>query len=398
MQKINPLVFFTLIVYPLIILSLAIYYGCNFNITGMEIALLLSGYYVANISVGIGLHRLWSHATFKTNKIVEFILALFAAGTLQGPALAWASDHFRHHTYTDQENDPHSPKKYKNKFLGFFWSHMGWMLYSPTLKQIDRVTLVKLGRNKILRWQMKYYWYIALIMNLVVPPLVGYLAGGTLQSAFAGYIFIGLGRALQQQMTFCVNSLCHFVGSKKYYSGSARDIWWMFIFLLGENWHNYHHAFANDYRNGVKWYQLDIHKWIIFSMEKLGLAWDLVRISEVRIGSKVKETHDHIINDLRRRLQNIERTAHYLALLAQEQMEKTEKRAEKLAIDAMIKLNNLRNSALVLSNNAKLYLSNPEMIQERIIIKTQKHIKQLEQLAHKLKVHGYLTVKLENFA
>lgn len=103
-------------------------------------------------------------------------------------------------------------------------------------------------------------------MNTIMPALVGYL--------------------IEQHATFSVNSLCHFVGSKKYYKGTTGDIWWMALFLLGENWHNFHHAFPLDYRNGVKWYYFDVHKWIINVMSKLGLAWNLEVTPEIRIQAK----------------------------------------------------------------------------------------------------------------
>jgi stearoyl-CoA desaturase (Delta-9 desaturase) len=283
--------FFVLIVYPLVLVALGVSYHQSHTISWLEVGLFVAGYYGSNISVGVGLHRLWSHNAFKVNKVVEFFLILLSAGTLQGPALAWASDHHKHHTYTDKDQDPHSPLKYRGKLKGFLWSHMGWMLVGEAgYKTIDRVTLVKLGRNKLLKWQLKYYWQLAWGMNTIVPALVGYLIGGTLISAYAGFLFIGLGRALQQQATFCVNSLCHFLGSKEYYNGTAGDIWWFAPFLLGENWHNFHHAFPSDYRNGFKWYQFDVHKWIIFLLYKLGLASNLETTSAVRILAKAEET------------------------------------------------------------------------------------------------------------
>jgi stearoyl-CoA desaturase (delta-9 desaturase) len=100
---------------------------------------------------------------------------------------------------------------------------------------------------------------------------------------------------LQQQATFCVNSLCHFAGTRQYYKGTAGDIWWMALFLLGENWHNFHHAFPSDYRNGAKYYHFDVHKWIIYTMSKVGLAWDLDRTPEVRVLAKMKEVKTHVI-------------------------------------------------------------------------------------------------------
>ncbi|BFD46222.1 MAG: fatty acid desaturase [Rickettsia endosymbiont of Sergentomyia squamirostris] len=281
---------------------MGIKYYANHKIGVFEISLFIAGYYGSNIAVGVGLHRLWSHHAFKTNKMVEFILVMMSAGTLQGPVLSWASNHFKHHTYTDKDQDPHSPLKFENRILGFLWSHIGWMIIDGSYKSIDRITMVKLGRNKLLRWQLKYYWRISIFMNTILPALIGYLIGGTITSAYAGFLFIGIGRALQQHATFCVNSLCHFVGSKKYYKGTAGDIWWMALFLLGENWHNFHHAFPSDYRNGAKWYHFDVHKWIIYLMSKLGLAWDLEVTPEIRIQAKVNETSKYLIEGRKQQL------------------------------------------------------------------------------------------------
>ncbi|CAF3253695.1 unnamed protein product, partial [Rotaria sp. Silwood2] len=108
-----------------------------------------------------------------------------SAATLQGPVLSWASNHYKHHTYTDKDLDPHSPLKFNNKILGFLWSHIGWMIIGGSYKSIDRITMVKLGKSKILKWQLKYYWEIALFMNSIFPMMIGYLIKGTLTAAYA---------------------------------------------------------------------------------------------------------------------------------------------------------------------------------------------------------------------
>lgn len=297
-SNINIPAFAALIIYPLFLIFLLCKYLITQDFTSSEFLLIVIGYYVSNISVGVGLHRLWSHNAFKANKIVEFILMLFTAGTLQGPVLSWASNHYKHHSFTDQEEDPHSPLKFKNPVLGFLWSHIGWMLVGEgSYKMIDRITMAKLGKNKLLRWQLKYYWQLAVFMNLVLPMSLGYVFGGDFASAYKWFLFIGIGRAVQQQATFCVNSLCHFLGTHDYCKGTAGDIWWFALFLLGENWHNFHHAFPSDYRNGVKWYHFDVHKWIIYLMSVVGLAWDLNRTPDERIEAKSLEARRLYLNN-----------------------------------------------------------------------------------------------------
>ncbi|WP_342278653.1 fatty acid desaturase [Candidatus Tisiphia endosymbiont of Myopa tessellatipennis] len=335
LKRISWLTFFVLIIYPILLAFLVIKYHINHKIGIFEIGLLIAGYYGSNITVGVGLHRLWSHHAFKTNTAVEFILVIMSAATLQGPALSWTSNHYKHHSYTDKDQDPHSPLKFDNKILGFLWSHIGWMIIDGSYKSIDRITMVKLGKNKLLRWQLKYYWQIAAFMNIVFPALIGYLIGGTINSAYAGFLFIGMGRALQQQATFCVNSLCHFVGSKQYYKGTAGDIWWMALFLLGENWHNFHHAFPSDYRNGAKWYHFDVHKWIIYVMSKLGLAWNLEVTSKIRIQAKINETSKYLIEGRKQQLN-----------LLQDKI-------NQLVEHVYVKLNELENSSISIKAQLK---------------------------------------------
>jgi stearoyl-CoA desaturase (Delta-9 desaturase) len=384
-KNLNFIAVFALIVYPLTIITFGIYYIAEHSIGWFETLLFITGYYMANISVGLGLHRLWSHDTYKTNKYVEFILALLSAGTLQGPALSWASNHFKHHSYTDTENDPHTPSKYKNKFLGFWWSHMGWMLVGEgSYKSIDRITMVKLGRNKVLRWQLKYYWHIAILMNSVVPALVGFVFGGTVLAAYAGFLFIGMGRALQQQVTFFVNSLCHFVGTQKYTGGTSRDIWWLAILLLGENWHNFHHAFPTDYRNGAQWYQFDVHKWLIFLMSKCGLAWGLKRTAKVRVDAKISQTMDQLIALKKQKIEQMQTALNEINTVCQEKLAELENssiEAKKKFWKSLSKVQNKANKLKIqLQEQVKKY-DNPS---SRIIAALNKKMSKTEILIQKL--------------
>lgn len=376
---------YALVILPIIMITLGVFYIIDYQLGAFEIILFILGYYISNITVGIGLHRLWSHDSYKTNKYVEFVLALLSAGTLQGPILSWASNHFKHHTYTDTERDPHTPLKYKNKIKGFFWSHMGWMLVGEgSYKSIDRVTMVKLGRNKILRWQLKYYWQIATLMNTVAPALIGYAFGGTLLSAYAGFLFIGLGRALQQQITFFVNSLCHFAGTQKYVKGTAGDVWWLALLLLGENWHNFHHAFPSDYRNGAKCYQMDVHKWIIYLMSKCGLAWDLKRTTSIRIEAKVSQTLNQLTKLRKEKLELIQVKVNDLGAICQEKLIEI----ENSSIEVRTKLKNSFAKIQINLNNlgAQLtqQLKNFECTSEKIVNVITKEVQKTENKMHRL--------------
>jgi stearoyl-CoA desaturase (delta-9 desaturase) len=386
--KVNYLALFVIVFYPIILLTMAIFYSREYGFGKFEILSIIITYYIVNISVGVGLHRLWSHAAFKTKKVVELFFAFLTASTLQGPILAWASDHMLHHAHTDTERDPHTALKYNNKFIGFLWSHIGWMIFSDVkLKKIDRLALAKLSKNKIVMWQFKNYWQIATFMNTVVPLAIGYAIGGDFRYAIGAFIFMGLGRAIQQQATFCVNSIVHMdIGTKEYYYGTARDIYWLFFLLLGENWHNFHHAFANDYRNGHKWYQLDIHKWIIAAMSKLGLATDLVVTSKLRIDSMKKEVQRKTFAHLQEKLDFIEKTTKHIHLAALNKLKTAEKSATLLASDWKENLHAIiikAKSILVYAQNLKLETSN---LEECLVMKLTNKYDELINAASKLKI------------
>ena len=384
--KLNWITTSVLVFYPMLIVAALVWYCIHYGSGWFEWGMAIVAYYLYNISIGVGVHRLWSHSSYKANKFVEFFLMIISSGTLQGPAIAWASDHALHHTYMDEELDPHSPLKYKNKLKGFFWSHMGWMLFEDiSNKHINKGTLKRLGRNKILMFQLKHYWKIAVFMNLVLPPIVGCLIGGDLQSAIAGYVFIGFARAFQQQMTFCVNSLTHFIGTKPYLNGTPGDIPFMFFLLLGENWHNFHHAFARDYRNGWKWYQLDIHKWIIYLMSKVGLAHELVVTSKERVYAKQAETLSELNEMLKNKLSIIETEATSIADRARQQLKNVEKNANLLADQLKIRLVRLEEAAenLLCSVREKVQDCSLQS-QKKIVAAAMKKLKELEMAAYSL--------------
>lgn len=383
MKEYNLPGIFVVIFYPILLISLGVCYINNFGIGWFEAILFLCGYYITNITIGIGMHRLWSHDTYKVNKYVELILVILAAGSLQGPSLSWASNHFKHHAHTDEEEDPHSPLKYKSKIKGFLWSHMGWMLMGEgSYKSIDRVTMVKLGRNKLLRWQLKHYWILATSMNTVVPALVGFIFGGTFLAAYAGFLFIGLGRALQHHMTFCTNSLCHFIGEQKYIKGTSRDIWWLAPFLLGENWHNYHHAFASDYRNGAKWYHFDVHKWIIYLMSLCGLASDLKKTAQVRVEAKVTQTMESFIESRKKELESLYDKASDLVLAIQGKVSEIEE--TKVGFKVKRSLLSLNSNLNMIIQQLGEHLKNFDNSSEKIINILSKKLKKIEHSWHKL--------------
>lgn len=385
-KKINWPAALAIIVLPLLMITGVSNYCLEYSFGSKEAILAIIAYCISDISVGVGLHRLWSHGSFKTVKLVEFFLMLTSAGTLQGSILIWASDHKKHHSFADTDKDPYTPARYKeNKLKGFLWAHMGWMLVSEI--NIDKLTVTTLGRKKMLLWQHKNYWKIASFMNIVPPIILGWCIFGniTLQSTLAGLFFVGIGRALQQQMTFCVNSVCHFIGSKKYANDSSGDIWWLFPLLFGENWHNFHHAFGRDYRNGHKWYHADVHKWIIYLLSKVGLAWDLVRTPNERIEARMVEMRSNLRNDWQKKLEDIEIIAGKLAVLAKQKVACLEKSAsevvDSMASKAKQKLSQLEESAARLAENVKTMIEHSEALSAKIVDEKLRQLNSLKKAA-----------------
>ncbi len=222
---------------------------------------------LTGLSITAGYHRLWSHKTYSTNLFFRVLYMLFGSAALQNSVFKWASDHRKHHIHVDDNNkDPYSASR------GFIYSHIGWMLFKNRKSEVyDNINDLK--KDKILRFQHKYYPVIALFMCFGIPALIGWSYGSILGCV----LLAGLLRlVLNHHFTFFINSLAHIIGSRPYSTkNSARDNPLLSLVTYGEGYHNFHHKFAGDYRNGVKWYDFDPSKWIIALSSKFGWAWNL---------------------------------------------------------------------------------------------------------------------------
>lgn len=244
-------------------------------------ALFLFYYCATGFGITLGYHRLFSHVTFKAKWPVRLGVVLFGAAAFEHSALDWSADHRIHHRYVDQEKDPYDISK------GFFHAHIGWLLMNvPNKRRADNVK--DLEADPLLRWQHRYIHWIGTSVGFVLPTILGGLYGycvtGTPgMTALACFLIAGILRVVAvQHGTFCINSLCHMIGSQPYSTKhSARDSAFVALVTFGEGYHNYHHEYSYDYRNGVRWYQFDPTKWMIWSLSKLGLASGLRRAPPV---------------------------------------------------------------------------------------------------------------------
>ena len=225
------------------------------------------------LSITAGYHRLFSHRSYKASPIVRFFFVVFGSAAMQESVLAWASQHREHHSFVDTNRDPYSIKR------GFFYAHLGWMIFYKHQLSFDNIT--DLLKDKILVHQHKYYnlWAIAtgILLPLALGMLTGYL-GGALIFSVALRLFIVF------NSTFFINSICHMFGKCVYdKKASAKDNWAIAFLTYGEGFHNFHHRFPRDYRNGIKAYHWDPSKWLIYGLSKLKLTTNLNKVPDKAI-------------------------------------------------------------------------------------------------------------------
>ena len=228
---------------------------------------------LTNLSITMGYHRLYAHKSFEAHPVLEWILLFISSGAFQGSALKWASDHRIHHKYEDTDKDPYSIKK------GFWYAHMGWMMTHEAVSL--PIQAPDLEKNKLVKFQNDYYLVCAIAVGYALPLAVGWL----MQNALLGIVIAGgLRIFLTQQSTFFVNSLSHTLGKTPYsIDQTAKDSIIVAFLTHGEGYHNFHHKFQFDYRNGIRWYHWDPTKWTIQLAALTGLARKLktVQFSEI---------------------------------------------------------------------------------------------------------------------
>ncbi|MGC1479996.1 MAG: fatty acid desaturase [Chthoniobacterales bacterium] len=265
------------------------YYIWHHGVDAFQAGLFLFFFLSTGLSITLGYHRLFSHLTFNAKWPVKLYTLLFGAAAFEGSALGWCADHRRHHKHVDHDEDPYDISK------GFFHAHIGWLLFR-TGPDTPLTWVRDLQKDKLAWWQHKYYPLVAVGMGFALPAAIGYLVGGG-TAALGAFLLAGVARTVfVHHMTFCINSLCHWIGDRPYSSNiSARDSFLMAIFTFGEGYHNYHHEFQYDYRNGVKPWQFDPTKWMIWTLHKLGLVSNLRRVGEERIiKAQIAEQQRHL--------------------------------------------------------------------------------------------------------
>lgn len=221
------------------------------------------------LSITGGYHRLFAHRAYRTIWPVRLFYILFGAASMQNSVIDWCADHRRHHLSTDHDDDPYNISR------GFWWAHIGWVMFDDPGGRSSR-PVADLESEPLLRFQRRHYPLLVLLVGFALPTGLGFFWGDAVGSLIlAGFVRV----VVQWHATFSVNSLAHFLGTQPYTKRvSARDSWFVSLLTLGEGYHNFHHCFPSDYRNGVRWYHFDPTKWFVWTLGRLRLAWALRRV------------------------------------------------------------------------------------------------------------------------
>eukprot|EP00762_Andalucia_godoyi_P003017 ANDGO_04198.mRNA.1 Acyl-CoA desaturase len=293
-------------------------------------------YFCSGMGITAGYHRLWSHRAWDAHPVVETLLAIFGAAALEGSAKWWCRNHRAHHRYVDTNKDPY------NATRGFFYAHVGWLLVKQDPNEIGRVNVADLSSNAIIDWQHRYYLPLSLFFAFGFPALVC----GLWDDAWGGFFYAGIGRAVfVHHATFFVNSLAHYFGDKPYSDAhTAYDSIITAFLSLGEGYHNFHHSFPNDFRNGILWWAYDPTKWLIRGLARLGLASNLKRFdatvldrARLEMTMKNRMANNEEVRDVEKKIDALKKRAHKVApgkmpIMTRSEMDARVQQGEKLMI------------------------------------------------------------------
>jgi stearoyl-CoA desaturase (delta-9 desaturase) len=264
---------------PFVLVHLACLAAFWTGITWQALAICVGLYWLRIFTIGAGYHRYFSHRAFSTGRVFQFILAAVAQSTTQKSVLWWATNHRHHHLYSDTEHDVHSPRH-----TGFIYSHLGW-IFSSRHDETDLAKIADFARYPELMWLHRFEQAPAVVLAILC-----WLIGGW-SGLVVGFFW---STVLLYHATFCINSLAHVVGRKRYVTGDdSRNNWLLAVFTMGEGWHNNHHAYQSSVRQGFRWWEFDPTFYILTGLSWLGIVRDLkappqaILRNEQRLGSRV---------------------------------------------------------------------------------------------------------------
>ena len=278
---------------PLVGLVVAIALLWDRAIGPLELGLLVGFYVLTSLGVTLGYHRMFTHRAFESSRAFRAIIAVLGSMAVEGSVITWVADHRKHHAFTDHEGDPHSPHLSGPGFWGgvkgLWHAHMGWLFESVGTADRQRFA-PDLLKDRVIRWVDKSFW-VWVILGMVIPFAIGWAVGGSLGTALTALLWGGFVRIfLLHHVTWSINSICHFFGRRRFdVDDESRNVFWLAPLSMGEAWHHNHHAFPTSAFHGLTWSErlADPTGLLISVLEKLGVIWNVVRISPERQAAKL---------------------------------------------------------------------------------------------------------------
>lgn len=279
---------------PAIGFAIAIYLMYTGRATAFDYTLFVLFYAIQTFGISLGFHRYAAHKSYKTSRFFEAVLMITGSMALEGPLSFWVSTHRRHHRFSDEVGDPHSPNLsgggLLGKLTGLWYAHIPWM-FSEKESRINVFAPDVLRDRYLYNYSRTYpIWAVA---SLLLPSVFGFAIGGSPADAFSGLIFGGLARVfVANQAAWCVGSISHMIGSRPFvtHDNSANN-WPVAFFTFGEGLQNNHHAFPGAYRHGMRWWEPDISGWVLAVLAKVGIVWDLKMPNRRTINSRLRRNH-----------------------------------------------------------------------------------------------------------
>jgi stearoyl-CoA desaturase (delta-9 desaturase) len=283
----------TITAIPFIGLGLVVWQTWASALRWSDIAVFGIMYLATGLGVTVGFHRLFTHRSFQTKPWVRGTFAALGSVAIEGPVISWVADHRKHHAFSDQEGDPHSPHVdhghgWRGALRGLLHAHVGWLFIHTQRGNKERYA-PDLMKDPQIRFVDRTFLWWALGGLIPVPFVLGLVIGGSVHAGLTGILWGGLVRMLVlHHVTYSINSLCHFFGRRRFETGDeSRNLAWLAPLSFGEAWHNNHHAFPTSAEHGMRRWEVDPSALVIRALEKTGLAWKVVRVPRERQARKL---------------------------------------------------------------------------------------------------------------
>jgi stearoyl-CoA desaturase (delta-9 desaturase) len=253
-------------------LNLAVVLALFVPVTWTAIGLCVGFYYLRIFGIGAGYHRYFSHRSFKTSRVFQFVLAWLGCSALQKGPLWWAANHRHHHKHSDQEDDPHSPVRH-----GLWWSHMGWVLSTRDADLADPNDIRDFSGYRELRLLERFHWVPAFVLAGLCYAVAGW------SGVVWGFV---VSTVLVYHSTFLVNSVCHVLGTRRYQTtDDSRNNWWVAVLTMGEGWHNNHHHYMSSVRQGFRWWEIDCTYYVLRLLAVPRIVWALRGVPRAKLAA-----------------------------------------------------------------------------------------------------------------